>query len=226
MLINQQYLEQPYRGETALHMAIAKGNIPLVDLLLENGASLTKRCTGNFFRLPRGLYVGELPHSFAACVATQNDSNRELFDKLMEYTATKSLEENPVKEGGPEESGRTAEEVAKMRERRRAVIAQGAKRELLKNADAAEGETKGNSVFHVLVLTGNLDMYSYIVNRYHDIAIEVEGQRNEAKLTPLTLSASVGNPKFFDYLVMKRKITHWQFGRKELFFSNSAGRVV
>jgi ankyrin repeat protein len=64
-LVNAPYEHREYEGETALHMAIASGNVALVQLLLDNGADTSIKTTGDYFRSSGPCYFGETALSFA-----------------------------------------------------------------------------------------------------------------------------------------------------------------
>ena len=198
-LINQQYLEQPFKGETALHISIARGDIPLVELLLKNGASLSKRCMGHFFHPPR-LYVGDLPLTFAACIKTPNDSNKEMFDIIMKH-----VEDHAVPPAKSEENDPVAIEQTQIE----------AKRDLLKARD----KYKGNTILHILVMTGNIEMYDYIVQNYSEEAEILEKEENTAHVTPLVLCAQLGNPQFFNFLVKRQREVHWKYGKTSFSYT-------
>ncbi|XP_064533562.1 transient receptor potential cation channel subfamily V member 2-like isoform X2 [Pseudopipra pipra] len=69
-LVNVSCSDCYYRGQTALHIAIEKRSLPLVKLLVENGADVHARAYGEFFRKKKEgvyFYFGELPLSLAAC---------------------------------------------------------------------------------------------------------------------------------------------------------------
>ncbi|NXF99557.1 TRPV2 protein, partial [Sakesphorus luctuosus] len=69
-LVNVSCSDCYYRGQTALHIAIEKRSLPLVRLLVENGADVHARAHGEFFRKKKEgvyFYFGELPLSLAAC---------------------------------------------------------------------------------------------------------------------------------------------------------------
>ena len=199
-LVNQPYTRQPYLGETALHIAIAKGNLKMVLLLLEHDAGFKKRCVGRFFRHPRGFYVGELPLSFAACVSTANERNKEIFNELQKNVQRRDEERKQ------EESYTRHEGGGKEPERESLWL------ELLKMKDEGTGPTQGNTLLHVLVLRNNIDMYAYIAQKCPEEVKKVEEIRNTAQMTPLTLCAEQGNPEFFQFLVMRKKLTHWEYG--------------
>ncbi|XP_053311815.1 transient receptor potential cation channel subfamily V member 1 [Spea bombifrons] len=68
--VNSAYTDTYYRGQTALHIAIERRNMDLVELLLQHGADVHARADGEFFRKTKGrpgFYFGELPLSLAAC---------------------------------------------------------------------------------------------------------------------------------------------------------------
>ncbi|CAM5104466.1 unnamed protein product [Natator depressus] len=69
-LVNAEYIDNYYKGQTALHIAIERRNMYLVKLLVQNGADVHARAHGEFFRKIKGkpgFYFGELPLSLAAC---------------------------------------------------------------------------------------------------------------------------------------------------------------
>ncbi|XP_054857617.1 transient receptor potential cation channel subfamily V member 2 [Eublepharis macularius] len=69
-LVNVACTGSYYQGNTALHIAIEKRCLDLVKLLVENGANVCARATGEFFQNKRKgacFYFGELPLSLAAC---------------------------------------------------------------------------------------------------------------------------------------------------------------
>ncbi|KAM8977039.1 transient receptor potential cation channel subfamily V member 1 [Pelodytes ibericus] len=68
--VNSAYTDTYYKGQTALHVAIERRNMDLVELLLQHGADVNARADGEFFRKSKGrpgFYFGELPLSLAAC---------------------------------------------------------------------------------------------------------------------------------------------------------------
>nr|XP_056720995.1 transient receptor potential cation channel subfamily V member 2 [Euleptes europaea] len=69
-LVNASCTDRYYQGNTALHIAIEKRNLDLVKLLVENGANVFARASGEFFQMKKKgvcFYFGELPLSLAAC---------------------------------------------------------------------------------------------------------------------------------------------------------------
>ncbi|XP_050407567.1 transient receptor potential cation channel subfamily V member 6 [Patella vulgata] len=95
-MANDVYTGDEYRGEGGLHLAIAKGNLEAVQLLVENGADVNQRATGQFFQpedVKQGkdrkqtnyegyAYYGEYPLSFAACF-----QHTDIYDYLIEHGA-------------------------------------------------------------------------------------------------------------------------------------------
>nr|BDR61292.1 transient receptor potential cation channel subfamily V member 1 [Onychodactylus japonicus] len=68
--INSAYTDDYYRGQTALHIAIERRNMYLVQLLIQHGADVHAKAEGEFFKQLKGkpgFYFGELPLSLAAC---------------------------------------------------------------------------------------------------------------------------------------------------------------
>ncbi|XP_030077993.1 transient receptor potential cation channel subfamily V member 1-like [Microcaecilia unicolor] len=68
--VNAAYTDNYYRGQTALHIAIERRNMYLVELLVQHGADVHAKADGEFFRQAKGrpgFYFGELPLSLAAC---------------------------------------------------------------------------------------------------------------------------------------------------------------
>ncbi|XP_018413140.1 PREDICTED: transient receptor potential cation channel subfamily V member 1-like [Nanorana parkeri] len=69
-LVNAAYTDEYYKGETALHIAIEKRSLQLVQLLMKHKADVHAKAEGRFFqRKKKGVsfYFGELPLSLAAC---------------------------------------------------------------------------------------------------------------------------------------------------------------
>ncbi|XP_026547339.1 transient receptor potential cation channel subfamily V member 1-like, partial [Notechis scutatus] len=73
--VNAGYTDSYYKGQTALHIAIERRNMYLVNLLVKNGADIHARAHGEFFQKIKGkpgFYFGELPLSLAACTNQLN----------------------------------------------------------------------------------------------------------------------------------------------------------
>ncbi|XP_032072029.1 transient receptor potential cation channel subfamily V member 1 [Thamnophis elegans] len=73
--VNAGYTDGYYKGQTALHIAIERRNMYLVNLLVKNGADVHARAHGEFFQKIKGkpgFYFGELPLSLAACTNQLN----------------------------------------------------------------------------------------------------------------------------------------------------------
>uniref|UniRef100_A0A8C6VCI4 Transient receptor potential cation channel subfamily V member 1 n=1 Tax=Naja naja TaxID=35670 RepID=A0A8C6VCI4_NAJNA len=73
--VNAGYTDSYYKGQTALHIAIERRNMYLVNLLVKNGADVHARAHGEFFQKIKGkpgFYFGELPLSLAACTNQLN----------------------------------------------------------------------------------------------------------------------------------------------------------
>ncbi|XP_053223045.1 transient receptor potential cation channel subfamily V member 1 isoform X1 [Podarcis raffonei] len=73
--VNAEYTDSYYKGQTALHIAIERRNMYLVDLLVRNGADVHAKAHGEFFQKISGrpgFYFGELPLSLAACTNQLN----------------------------------------------------------------------------------------------------------------------------------------------------------
>uniref|UniRef100_UPI00398F3AE9 transient receptor potential cation channel subfamily V member 3-like isoform X2 n=1 Tax=Pristiophorus japonicus TaxID=55135 RepID=UPI00398F3AE9 len=66
-LINAEYIDKDYKGQTALHIAIERRCPDIVRLLLDKGADVNVKAKGKFFSKRHGFYFGELPLALAAC---------------------------------------------------------------------------------------------------------------------------------------------------------------
>uniref|UniRef100_A0A3B5BMK8 Transient receptor potential cation channel subfamily V member 1-like n=1 Tax=Stegastes partitus TaxID=144197 RepID=A0A3B5BMK8_9TELE len=68
-LINAEFTDKFYKGQTPLHVAIERRSFRYVELLLTKGADVQAKATGEFFQhnAKQGFYFGELPLSLAAC---------------------------------------------------------------------------------------------------------------------------------------------------------------
>jgi len=187
--IDAQYQKEPYMGETALHIAIVRGDIPLVETLLHYGANRRKKCHGEIFKPPAGLYLGELPLSFAACIGGNID-NKRIFDLIMREEKADPAYIALIK--------------------RPAKVTYLRSHHILAETDLENG----NTLLHLLVMKSDIAMYDYITKMYSDDceSLQLELMENNDHLTPVKLSAKLGNPKFFDYLMKKRRKSHWIYG--------------
>uniref|UniRef100_A0A915DIF2 Uncharacterized protein n=1 Tax=Ditylenchus dipsaci TaxID=166011 RepID=A0A915DIF2_9BILA len=95
------YLGDEMFGQSSLHLAIVHDDYDTVQLLLEKGAVVNARASGDFF-LPeqehendsKGMdyqgyaYYGEYPLAFAACF-----ENKDIYDLLIQYGANPDLQD-------------------------------------------------------------------------------------------------------------------------------------
>ncbi|XP_070591549.1 transient receptor potential cation channel subfamily V member 2 [Erythrolamprus reginae] len=92
LLVNAACTDKYYRGHTALHIAIEKRNLDLVEILVQHRADVHVKACGHFFQLHRKgayFYFGELPLSLAACTnqpevvmyLLDNDHNKARLDE-------------------------------------------------------------------------------------------------------------------------------------------------
>jgi len=77
----------------------------------------------------------------------------------------------------------------------------------------------GNTVLHVLAMKGNIEMYNYIITEYEEMcdACDLENMTNNAGHTPLALAATLGQVEFFDYIMKRRRLLHWEYGDLEAY---------
>ncbi|XP_068126863.1 transient receptor potential cation channel subfamily V member 3-like isoform X4 [Hyperolius riggenbachi] len=84
--INAEYTDENYKGQTALHIAIERRQLDIVEYLIEKGAKINVLAQGRFFH-PRnkdgGFYFGETPLALAACT-----NQPDIVDLLMEKEPT------------------------------------------------------------------------------------------------------------------------------------------
>ncbi|XP_027704652.1 transient receptor potential cation channel subfamily V member 3 isoform X3 [Vombatus ursinus] len=69
-LINAEYTEEAYRGQTALNIAIERRQVTITEALIEKGADVNAHAKGLFFNPKHkheGFYFGETPLALAAC---------------------------------------------------------------------------------------------------------------------------------------------------------------
>ncbi|XP_069766899.1 transient receptor potential cation channel subfamily V member 1-like isoform X2 [Narcine bancroftii] len=79
--VNAAYVDSYYKGQTALHIAIERRCLHVVELLIRNGADVHAKADGLFFKAKdgqTGFYFGELPLSLAACTNQQEVVNHLL----------------------------------------------------------------------------------------------------------------------------------------------------
>lgn len=93
-LINAEYIDEDYKGQTALHIAIERRCPDIVRLLLEKRANVNARATGKFFKLRKkgcGFYFGEVPLALAACT-----NQPETVSLLLSHHQTKIDQQDSV----------------------------------------------------------------------------------------------------------------------------------
>ncbi|GMS95791.1 hypothetical protein PENTCL1PPCAC_17966, partial [Pristionchus entomophagus] len=100
-LAHDIYLGDEMFGQSALHLAIVHDDYETCQLLLQNGADVNARASGNFFQ-PEDFkttgkvvdyqgyaYYGEYPLAFAACF-----SNKDIYDMLIQYGADANMQDS------------------------------------------------------------------------------------------------------------------------------------
>ncbi|XP_029468094.1 transient receptor potential cation channel subfamily V member 3-like isoform X2 [Rhinatrema bivittatum] len=70
-LLDAAYTHEVYEGQTALHIAIERKQVKMVELLVSKGANVSAKAQGVFFQISKTrndwFYFGEYPLSLAAC---------------------------------------------------------------------------------------------------------------------------------------------------------------
>ncbi|XP_063811887.1 transient receptor potential cation channel subfamily V member 3-like [Pseudophryne corroboree] len=85
-LINAEYTEENYKGQTALHIAIERRQTDIVKCLIDKGAKVNVCARGHFFSPKtknKGFYFGETPLALAACT-----NQPKVVDLLIENSET------------------------------------------------------------------------------------------------------------------------------------------
>ncbi|XP_078539715.1 transient receptor potential cation channel subfamily V member 3 [Lissotriton helveticus] len=97
-LVNAEYTEEAYKGQTALNIAIERRQFDIVQYLIEKGAEINVRAKGRFFN-PKykheGFYFGETPLALAACT-NQPDIVQLLMDNPQTDIALQDSRGNTV----------------------------------------------------------------------------------------------------------------------------------
>ncbi|XP_060768944.1 transient receptor potential cation channel subfamily V member 1-like isoform X2 [Neoarius graeffei] len=80
-LVNAEFTDIYYKGQTALHIAIERRKKRSVELLIQKGANVEAKASGKFFQplSDTCFYFGELPLSLAACT-----NQKDIVDLLMD----------------------------------------------------------------------------------------------------------------------------------------------
>lgn len=90
---------------------------------------------------------------------------------------------------------------------------------LANGANLSMTDSRGNSIFHLLVLHGLVEMYDYIESLWdqHGEKEKPEKLLNRELLSPLTFAASLGQKEMFEHLLEKKGIImEWHFGPTSL----------
>ncbi|KAM8977041.1 transient receptor potential cation channel subfamily V member 1-like [Pelodytes ibericus] len=197
-LVNAPYTNAYYKGQTALHIAIVKGNLELVKLLMENGADVHAKADGFFFQKKKkktkepSFYFGELPLSLAACT-----TQPEIVDYLLNNEHRKA---NIAERDG---LGNTV---------LHALVMVADDKDDKDDNDTKEGNTEKI-----------VKMYDDILKRSVNINPKLEEIKNRDGFTPLQLAAMTGKVKLFQHLLQReiteqdckhlsRKFTDWTYG--------------
>lgn len=135
--LDATYLAQPFYGEVALHFAVVHRDLPMVKLLVEHGATLSARASGDFFYSNPQLYYGGTLLGFAACV-----DSKPIVDFLL--TSKHSLANPNGRDLGPE-SARGVKDYDEVK------------------PESQKFMIRDNSILHCLVLHERADMYGYLV---------------------------------------------------------------
>jgi len=75
-------------------------------------------------------------------------------------------------------------------------------------------DENGNTVFHVMAMTGNVKMYHYLIRNYMlDLKNrDVEKIKNNDGRTPLVLAAALAKPEMFQLIIGGQKTVLWTYG--------------
>ncbi|KAM6465031.1 transient receptor potential cation channel subfamily V member 2 isoform 1-T1 [Liasis olivaceus] len=187
-LINTACCDDCYRGHTALHIAIEKRNLDLVELLVENGADVHAKASGYFFQKQnKGMcfYFGELPLSLAACT-NQPEVVMYLLDN-------------------PHQKARLTEQDS---------MGNTVFHALVMVADDTEKNTEFVvNMYDTILMKGaeinpswNLEE---IVNRYHLTPLKLAVKTGKVEILKHILHREIKDPKFQH---LSRKFTEWTYG--------------
>ncbi|XP_069077536.1 transient receptor potential cation channel subfamily V member 1-like [Pleurodeles waltl] len=166
--INAAYTDEYYRGQTALHIAIERRNMYLVELLIQHGADVHARADGEFFRQLKGkpgFYFGELPLSLAACT-NQLDIVKYLLQNQYQPAniAAKDSKGNTVLHALVEIADNTKENTKFVTKMYNSILILGAKIHPTKKLEDIANK-KGLTPLKLAAKTGKIGVFAYILRR-------------------------------------------------------------
>ncbi|CAF3432259.1 unnamed protein product [Rotaria sp. Silwood1] len=191
--ITQIYNQSEYYGENVLHIAIIKRNATMVEWLLgdeKNRAyreqQLTAAACGNFFKVGRPCYYGELPLAFACCTNQWN-----IAEILLKHDASMDATDS---NGNNILHLLVIHNLPKMytKVKQRWIEIEAANKTSSDEYDDDEEDEK-------IVLDQKK-------------VIPLWKRLNKDGYTPLTLAAQLGQAEMFSFLLEERKITQWSYG--------------
>ncbi|CAF0874251.1 unnamed protein product [Rotaria sordida] len=191
--ITQIYNESEYYGEIVLHIAIIKRNATMVEWLLGDEKNLpyreqqlTAAACGNFFKVGRPCYYGELPLLFACCTNQWN-----IAEILLKHGASMDATDS---NGNNVLHLLVIHNLPKMytKVKQRWIETEESKKKASSDEDEDEDDED-------LLLD-------------EKAVVPLWKRLNKDGFTPLTLAADLGQAEMFSFLLEERKITQWSYG--------------
>uniref|UniRef100_A0A3B5BB73 Transient receptor potential cation channel subfamily V member 1-like n=1 Tax=Stegastes partitus TaxID=144197 RepID=A0A3B5BB73_9TELE len=195
-LINAEFTDKFYKGQTPLHVAIERRSFRYVELLLTKGADVQAKATGEFFQhnAKQGFYFGELPLSLAAC------TNQPRIVTLLMLNPHRRAEVRDQ-----DSQGNTVLHI------------------LVITADNTEGNTKKITEMYDRVLFLHNKLKKETQNSQEAGRGKLEEIQNNRGLTPLKLAAKLGRIQVRLHMLQRefkdeetrhlsRRFTEWVYG--------------
>uniref|UniRef100_A0A3B5B9C7 Transient receptor potential cation channel subfamily V member 1-like n=1 Tax=Stegastes partitus TaxID=144197 RepID=A0A3B5B9C7_9TELE len=195
-LINAEFTDKFYKGQTPLHVAIERRSFRYVELLLTKGADVQAKATGEFFQhnAKQGFYFGELPLSLAAC------TNQPRIVTLLMLNPHRRAEVRDQ-----DSQGNTVLHI------------------LVITADNTEGNTKKITEMYDRVLFLHNKLKKETQNSQEAGRGKLEEIQNNRGLTPLKLAAKLGRIQLLRHMLQRefkdeetrhlsRRFTEWVYG--------------
>eukprot|EP00049_Salpingoeca_infusionum_P000582 m.41016 g.41016 ORF g.41016 m.41016 type:complete len:1176 (+) comp10500_c0_seq3:86-3613(+) len=234
-LVNLAYTGAAYEGETALHLAVVKGNLKLVKLLVQHEAAIDPIAKGTFFKqplrrrpAPDTMYLGSTPLHFGV-----STNQMEVVQYLLNHGADPSIQDD---------YGNNALHLS---------VYHGQKNmyDILNNFDQGFRAKFSQEDYDRLFGFGFSDVAGVTTEESHDDTIptleetSLDGEsvphtirrsqirarrsideqaavkevplrdvKNKKKFTPIALASYMGNKDMFSHIVMLERVKTWSFG--------------
>jgi hypothetical protein len=227
-LVNASYAGPQFHGETALHFAVMRGDMRMVELLIRAGANVDAHADGLFFYERMSVYCGGRPVGLAAMLGNQD---------MLDFLADKGADLHFVDMGclctfepPPDETDEWAEWFFNYRRLESASLFSSMGPDLAQTQHGGATHvqrlatkyllaaglpfcSQGNTILHVCTIHDRPLAFENLV-RHHGVQTNL---RNGWNQTPLSTAAFQGTCELFQTALECTGRTLWVFGELSCF---------